>query len=146
MNFYQVFILGSGNYRRKNLIKDVIIHNSAPKVKKKLLFGRAVASLNLFFTKWMAWNLKESPFCIQNLKTELKNLAPIKSYVMALWKWYADFQSLHKKCCRKQNYWNLKANWYIFSKVFMVHYRYSKFDIFSISLSGDIERGRKCLV
>ena len=51
MNFYQVFILGSGNYRRKNLIKDVIIHNSAPKVKKNLLFGRAVASLNLFFTK-----------------------------------------------------------------------------------------------
>ena len=51
MNFYQVFILGSGNYRRKNLIKDVIIHNSAPKVKKKLLFCRAVASLNLFFTE-----------------------------------------------------------------------------------------------
>ena len=38
MNFYQVFILASGNYRRKNLIKDVIIHNSAPKLKKKITF------------------------------------------------------------------------------------------------------------
>ena len=51
MNFYQVFILASGNYRRKNLIKDVIIHNSAPKLKKKLLFCRAITSLNLFLTK-----------------------------------------------------------------------------------------------
>ena len=58
------------------------------------------------------------------------------SRVMALWKWYADFRFLHKKCWRQQNYANLET----FSKALMVHYHCTKFKVSSISLSRDIDR------
>ena len=63
------------------------------------------------------------------------------SRVMALWRWYADFWFLYKKCWRQQKHANLETSWYNFLKALMVHYHCTKFQVSSISLSRDIVRG-----